>query len=123
MAYAPARARDAALVIGAGRPMWPRSFIASYYSDDFEFCQSIVSHSDKIYLIIRMTSAAAMALSVGCDGAAASLRSAAIQAIAGRRREVQEPAASRGPSIRVPLASLGVLAMTELRPLAQQRTL
>src|SRR5271155_3649072 len=36
MAYAPPRARDAALLLMPGRPMWLRSFITPHYSDDFE---------------------------------------------------------------------------------------
>jgi hypothetical protein len=85
MAYAPSRARDAALLVGAGSFEWLRSFIASYHSDAFEFCQALFLMNEKM---LKFDSGDG----VGCDGAGSSLRErrakrgdAAIQGILGQR--------------------------------------
>ena len=55
--------------LAPGRPIWLRSFIASHYSDEFEFWQAFFRKSNRI-LEMRTTSTAVTALAAGCDGAA-----------------------------------------------------
>jgi hypothetical protein len=59
--------------LAPGRPMWIRSFITSHYNDVFWFRQHLCSQQRQ-HTENTNNFDAVMALAVGCDGAARSLR-------------------------------------------------